>query len=62
MTFVDGIPTVTAGRAIRDAIETGTDPGLVRQAIETARRDGHVTAAEAAQLGAEAEAVLGGSR
>ena len=40
--FYEGLPIVTAERAIRDGIETGVRTDLLRQAIETAKRRGLV--------------------
>ncbi len=41
-TLLEGLPTVTPRRAIRDAIEAHLDPKLVEQAIDTVRRRGLV--------------------
>lgn len=50
VTTVDGIPVVTAERAVRDGIAFGIDPQMLTQAITTARREGLLTAAQATQL------------
>ncbi|MER7164892.1 type IV toxin-antitoxin system AbiEi family antitoxin domain-containing protein [Micromonospora sp. NPDC000207] len=50
VTTVDGIPVVTAERAVRDGIASGIDPQMLTQAITTARREGLLTAAQATHL------------
>lgn len=47
---VEGVPVTTVERALRDVIETGSDPVLVRQAITEARRDGLLSPAAARRL------------
>jgi predicted transcriptional regulator of viral defense system len=50
VTREDGIPVVTAARAIRDGLAAGTDSRLLAQAIVAGRREGYLTADEAAAL------------
>ncbi|MGC5053593.1 MULTISPECIES: type IV toxin-antitoxin system AbiEi family antitoxin domain-containing protein [Micromonospora] len=50
VTAVDGIPVVTAERAVGDGIASGIDPQMLTQAIATARREGLLTVAQARQL------------
>lgn len=50
LTRADGIPVVTAARAIRDGLAAGTDARLLVQAITTGRREGHLVPDEAAWL------------
>ncbi|MEX1142025.1 MAG: type IV toxin-antitoxin system AbiEi family antitoxin domain-containing protein [Thermoleophilaceae bacterium] len=47
---VEGIPTVTPLRAIKDGIDTHVDPKLVDQAIDTARRRGLIRGRDLADL------------
>ena len=60
----DGIPVVTAARAVRGALTTGTDTRLLAQAIANGRREGYLTADEAADLQQllDARATAGTSR
>jgi predicted transcriptional regulator of viral defense system len=51
VTLYEGIPIVTAAKAIRQAQRVG--PALVRQAIEEGERRGLIARAEAAQLRSE---------
>lgn len=50
VTREDGIPVVTAARAIRDGLAAGIDSRLLAQAIAAGRRQGYLTADEAAAL------------
>jgi predicted transcriptional regulator of viral defense system len=50
VTSADGIPVVTAARAIGDGLVAGTDSRLLAQAIVAGRRHGYLTADEAAAL------------
>jgi predicted transcriptional regulator of viral defense system len=52
VTLYEGIPIVTAGKAIRQSQHLG--PALLRQAIAEARRRGLVSSAEADRLGNDA--------
>jgi predicted transcriptional regulator of viral defense system len=49
----EGIPIVTAARAIRDAHASHLGPGLIRQAIDDGERLGKLSEAVAAKLHAE---------
>jgi len=59
---VDGIPVVTGSRAIRDGLAAGTDSRLLAQAIATGRRQGYLTADEAASFEAALDARAHGTR
>lgn len=58
----DGIPVVTAARAIGDGLAGGTDSRLLAQAIVAGRRQGYLTADEAMDLerALDARAGVGG--
>jgi predicted transcriptional regulator of viral defense system len=58
-TLLEGLPTVTPRRAIRDAIEAHLDPKLVEQAIDTVRRRGLVRGKALSDLEARAEHPVG---
>lgn len=61
VTRADGIPVVTVARAIRDGLAAGTDTRLLAQAIVAGRRQGYLTAPEAATLERALDARAGGS-
>jgi predicted transcriptional regulator of viral defense system len=50
LTYHEGIPVVTAARAIRDCIETYVGTHLIAQAIPNARARGMITKAQEAEL------------
>jgi len=56
---LEGLPTVTPGRAILDAIEAHIDPKLVEQAIYTVRRRGLVRGKDLSALEAQAGRSVG---
>jgi len=62
VTNTDGIPVVTVARAIRDGLAAGTDSRLLAQAIAAGRRQGYLTALEAAALEGALDARAGVSR
>ena len=62
VTREDGIPVVTAARAIRDALAAGTDTRLLAQAIAAGRRQGYLTADEAVALEGALDARAGAGR
>jgi predicted transcriptional regulator of viral defense system len=62
VTHADGIPVVTAERAIRDGLATGTDSRLLGQALASGRRQGYLTTDEAAALQRALDARAGGAR
>jgi predicted transcriptional regulator of viral defense system len=47
---IEGVPVTTPERALREVIETGSDPAMVRQAIARARREGLLSPAAARRL------------
>lgn len=53
ITSHEGVPIVTASRAIRDAAAAHLGPALIRQAIDDGERLGKLTGALAAELRAE---------
>jgi predicted transcriptional regulator of viral defense system len=53
VTEVDGIPTTTVERTIRDCVADGTDPYQLRLAIDRAEAEGLVRRAVAQDLRAE---------
>jgi len=57
VTEVDGIPTTTVRRTIRDCLADGTDPHQLRLAIDRAEAEGLVRRAVAQDLRAEIVAV-----
>lgn len=50
LTYYDGVPVVTAYRAIRQAIDDGEDPDQLRTAVRAATREGLLLRGEAARL------------
>lgn len=58
-TLTEGIPVVSAARAVREGLAAGLDRRLLGQAVENGRREGHLTAAEARQLEAALDTAHG---
>ena len=50
VTQIEGVPTVTAERSVKEMIEFGTRSDLIRQAIDDARRGAMITADQQAEL------------
>jgi predicted transcriptional regulator of viral defense system len=59
VTWWEGIPTVTAGTAIRQCLESGVPTYLARQAIKRSARTGLVPAEEREELTQQLEARYG---
>lgn len=59
VTEVQGVRTVTPVRAIKDAMEAGTDPRLIEQAIDTGLRRTLIDPVDAEQLRGDLQRIAG---
>jgi predicted transcriptional regulator of viral defense system len=60
ITYLEGLPIVTAARAIAECIRAGLRPTLVDQAIDTAERQAMITVETAVQLRALRDQIMDG--